>query len=607
MPPENYHDIVLEAEKVKGFWELEEAYRILKKIGGVINEDAGLSADWSMDGISLWESCFCDFQTYTFSKVLREIFYADYLIKNVQGDELGLFRQKNASGLKNIDYSNVFYESLDFLCSKRGIKVRSESQKGFLKRSRERLVLFARPYIKMFYNFIRSLRIRYVFSETGAKGDIWFFNNLGRTLDTVLPVAKELKKRGIEPIILQYSDDGFARLKNSEVKVVRLEGLTGIGDIFGWFLWAIKVKRMVRRLFSDDKVKASLSSHGVPLVVVAGKELATGMRMTLEGLYPMRLWLKRSGCLNGRAIVSTTERSNFCRLLALMAGERGIPFIVLQNGILPDHPKWLPALVCDRMAVEGRKVSEILVGKGHPTEKIMVTGQPKYDELKSRYRAGECRRKICERYSLDTGKKLVVFASNQMNESVPSQSRVEAGQNILRANEFRVVYSLPFQLTDIQLIIKPHPNEDLSAHERLLAEVSHNSVRLALKPEDTYALVAASDLVIIHRSTVGLDALVLGKPLLVFNLTGEEDLIPYVKYGAAVGVYDRDSFTPSIEAVLKRASGLREKLDAGREVFIKDFAHKIDGGASARMADVILNHAARPINARMQARTAVCD
>ncbi len=587
-----YAEVVLEAEKEKGFWELEEAYRILKKIGEIINEDADLKADWRMDGVDLYEACICDFQTYTFSKVLREIYYAECLKKRVNPNELRIFRSKGSCGLKSINYLNIFYKAVDFLGRQKGIRVRIEGKSGLFNWIRQKFVLFARPYLKTFYNFVRYLIIHREHRET-VKGDVWFFNNLGRTLDTVLPVAQELKKRGIEPIILQYSDDGSARLKDSEVKAVRLEGLTGIRDILGWLFWAIKVKRMVRRLLSDDKIKASLISCGVPLVVVAAKELETGMRMTLEGIYPMSLWLKRSGCFNGKAIVSTSDRSNFCRFIAFMAKEKNIPFIALQNGILPDHPKWLPELICDSIAVEGEQVLKILTGKGHNTEKLVITGQPKYDVILRKYKPEKYRANICEKYSLNPEKKIVLYASNQMNESVSQQAKAELGQNVLRENEFSAVYALPLHLKEIQLIVKPHPNEELNTHERLLGEVSHLHVRLAPKTEDAYALIAASDLVIIHRSTVGLDALVLGKQLIVFNLTGEEDMIPYVKYGAAVGVYDKMSLLMNVKNLLINKNNFNKKLKTGRDHFIKDYAFMLDGKASSRMADVIIGEVQR--------------
>lgn len=595
----DYSAVVVDAEKNKGFWEIEEAYYLLRSIGTIIENNAHLRHDWRVNGLDLWEIAVADFQTYTFAKVLREIYYAKHLIKHNDGNQIHIkVDYSDPGGFKSINYTKVFQRAVNFLCNKHQIIARSDKKNFFLSFFtfvKVRVIIFLRPFIKVLYNYFVSLWIRHKGSSPGqlAQKDIYFFNNLGRTTDSILPVIEELKIRGFNSIILQFTEDGLEKLKKSNTRFIRLEGLTNLSDIFGLLKWQIKVGIIVKRLLAHPEVIEKAKSLNVPVILVSKKELEIGMRKTLEGIYRTGEAFNRSGCFASKCIISTTERSCITRQLTFMANMKKIPFIVLQNGILPDHPKWLPKLICDLMAVEGQKVLDTLSMKGHETEKLVVTGQPKYDSIRKKYHVSECRDYVCRQYNFNSKKAIVLFASNQMNESTSNQSKVELGQNILRKLEFKEVYSLPFHISDLQVIIKPHPNEDLTVHEQLLRENPHSLLRVALKSEDTYSLIAAADLIIIHRSTVGLDSLIMDKPLLVFNLTGEDDLIPYVKYGAAVGVYEPTYLVANVKKLISKNNAIHHILKEGRSRFIKDYAFKIDGNACSRIADMIIGKMAK--------------
>ena len=80
--------------------------------------------------------------------------------------------------------------------------------------------------------------------------------------------------------------------------------------------------------------------------------------------------------------------------------------------------------------------------------------------------------------------------------------------------------------------------------------------------------------------------MVLEKPVLVVNLTGYPDTVPYVSSGAAIGVYREEEIAPAIESALWGGEQIQKMLQAQRK-FVEDYVFKIAGKSKERVFQLL--------------------
>jgi UDP-N-acetylglucosamine:LPS N-acetylglucosamine transferase len=135
------------------------------------------------------------------------------------------------------------------------------------------------------------------------------------------------------------------------------------------------------------------------------------------------------------------------------------------------------------------------------------------------------------------------------------------------------------------LIIKQHPAET-EDHTALIKDfLNHNDVNsiLTAKDSDTYEQLFACDLMITRHSTTALEAVAMGKPVIILNLSKESDIVDYVSEKVAAGVYEKKKLRETILRLLDDDKELKKN----REAYLDRHLFKIDGKATDRVVDVI--------------------
>jgi len=220
------------------------------------------------------------------------------------------------------------------------------------------------------------------------------------------------------------------------------------------------------------------------------------------------------------------------------------------------------------------------------TRKIVVTGQPRFDSLA---RANEFfhRDKICRKFGLTMSKKILLWATDS---GLPEE---ESKENI------SAVYQAASVLENVQLAIKLHPAEDQGAP---LYKQNHSYAPIILRGKQPISeLLYVCDVMITKASTTANEAAILNKPIVVLNLSGEPDAMPYVEKGIALGVYRKEGLIPAINDALYNRE-VREKLARCREKFVYEYAYIQDGRASERVANLIRSIATDPEEMEMTSR-----
>ena len=226
----------------------------------------------------------------------------------------------------------------------------------------------------------------------------------------------------------------------------------------------------------------------------------------------------------------------------------------------------------DCFCVSGPQAKLVKEKFGKDTKRVLITGQSRFDKLA---KASELldKNEVCKKFGLDPQAKNLLWATQ-------TQSGIETKKNI------SVVYNGVSSLENVRLIIKPHPTGDQNAS--LYRKDSPIVPVIVQGDSDISELLYVCDTLITKDSTTGIEAAILGKPIIVLNLMGEPYRhVSYVQEGIAIGVYKRQDFLPAIKDALYNEE-VRGKLAKAREKFIYDNAYLVDGQASKRVADLII-------------------
>lgn len=290
-------------------------------------------------------------------------------------------------------------------------------------------------------------------------------------------------------------------------------------------------------------------------------------------------------------LVIEEEYGLFERALIIAAKERNIPTIGVQHGLIyPDHkayryslnditplkddPSWPGVSIPDVMAVYGPADKSCLEENAHfPSSMIRVIGNLKYD-LFSGKDLNKMRLHILEELHIPPAAPIVLWATQQADNTLEENSK-----NIDCVMEAVREYS------GLYLLIKQHPSEQDNHTRLLIHSLERTGVRGQVLPKsvDIIPYIHISSVVITHQSTVGLDVIVAGRPLIILNLFGTPDNVDYVNRKVAYGVYHTCDLPILLDGILTK----NQSLEANYEEYLKDKFFRLDGKASSRLFSII--------------------
>lgn len=288
-------------------------------------------------------------------------------------------------------------------------------------------------------------------------------------------------------------------------------------------------------------------------------------------------------------ILMKNEYSEFERALQFAAHFIKIPVIALQHGVIhKNHPgyqysksaisqdgstKFPYAPTPTTTTVFGPYFKHILTEESaYLASRVEVTGQPRYDILHFANRIYD-KQKFCEQFRIDPNKKIVLIATQPFPVE---KTRFEFLYHTLAALR---------EIPDIQIVIKPHPNESIKWHKNHL-EVWGVSAVILPPQSETFAAIHACDLFISVTSTTILEALILDKTVIVVNISNLPEILPWVEEGAAIGVYDPKDLVTRFNKALFDEKAIRQ-AQANRSKFVYNHTFQNDGKATDRVVSII--------------------
>jgi hypothetical protein len=200
-----------------------------------------------------------------------------------------------------------------------------------------------------------------------------------------------------------------------------------------------------------------------------------------------------------RAVVVATDNHYFGQIITRAARQLGRYSLTIQHGMV-NHPQGYLPVRATQLAVMGEAVKEWLIQYGARPEQIVVTGQPRFDKLLDPPETP--RAQLFEQLDLDLDCLTLLMAPEP-------QLGIWMRDLLFEALE---------KLVDLQAIVRVHPNDNpldyeigLNLHPGLSSRVRIN------RQHDVSSVLHACDGVVLGRSTIGLEALLVGKIFLAVH------------------------------------------------------------------------------------------
>ncbi|MEM9431138.1 MAG: UDP-N-acetylglucosamine 2-epimerase [Pseudomonadota bacterium] len=270
-------------------------------------------------------------------------------------------------------------------------------------------------------------------------------------------------------------------------------------------------------------------------------------------------------------VATNTPRAEAAALEA--AAAKGLPTL-LMNDLFDTQlePVARRQVLPDILTVLAEPVARHFLAEGVPAERVRVTGNPAFD----RHFTDEAQRAGAT-YRAERGweglRVILWAASAERMASVPEGERLDLPMEA-EARLRAFVGAHP----DTALIIRYHPGD----WHRFPPPPAHPRLHVSPPGEEAISTVlTAADIVVTQASTVGLEAALLGKPVLTLEYSAiARDAFSYAARGLSIPCHTPDDIARQLSSVL---DGLT--ASAG--------AYASDGRAAHRVADLIASLAAR--------------
>jgi hypothetical protein len=343
-----------------------------------------------------------------------------------------------------------------------------------------------------------------------------------------------------------------------------------------------RIRTLWRSLRNSPAAHEAFSHRGVPFLDLAGSDLAGTLLLQLP--WAVRCCEEMSEVLarvEPALVVLYAESSGWGRAALGACRARGVPSLAIQHGILyPRYYSYLHAADeadCprpDRSAVFGEAARRFLVAQGHyAPEALVVTGSPKFDELQELARRLD---RAALRRGLGVGpeQQLLVVASRYrgIRHTHPAIGSAFAG--LLQAVK---------EMPSVRLVVKPHPAESAEPYARAVRDAAV-AAKVTPPRSELLELLVACDALVTVESLSAVEALVLGRPVLVLNMP--TNLAEIVEQGMALGVAAGQDAGPALRRLLFDAD-TRVALERARARHLQDVAHGLDGRATERILALI--------------------
>ncbi len=230
-----------------------------------------------------------------------------------------------------------------------------------------------------------------------------------------------------------------------------------------------------------------------------------------------------------------------------------------------------PKFSVDLHFVETKKLVNTLIKNGFDETTLIPTGIPMYDDIFERLEKNEIKPKVKE-------KTRILLLTHAMYEH-GFWTREQRDSLVTD-----VVNEISMHKNKMSLTVKIHPSSELITDYQKLIHPIDESIGI-FKDGDVAEFIKNSDIIIAYSGSSSLVyALAYKKPVIVCNFYNlENDL--FQEKGVVLECKNKSMIIPLIEKISNSNPITNEKIDS----FIEEFFYKLDGCASERIGNAIVN------------------
>jgi hypothetical protein len=242
--------------------------------------------------------------------------------------------------------------------------------------------------------------------------------------------------------------------------------------------------------------------------------------------------------------------------------------------------KFLP----DKIAIMDKYAEKAMIDEGFENQKLIITGNPHFDNLESKAKRFTDADDKKLRQQIGMSQEILIFyAANTWKKDAPISGYWDLDNIRIINHAFN---ELPKQQQNkAGLIIKLHPRtpeEDVREIANYISENSSNNIR-QVTDIGAQELVLASDLTLTSNSTVGIEAVYMGKPCISIQ--------PRLKTADGLSILTKNKIIPVGYTVQECKNLIRKSILDPKyrqeELMKKASSFRTDGKATERVTNIV--------------------
>lgn len=288
--------------------------------------------------------------------------------------------------------------------------------------------------------------------------------------------------------------------------------------------------------------------------------------------------------LRPSAVITSSDAHRTSRMAVLQARARGVPTMVVQHGALVIEDIYLP-VIADQMAAWGPWCRDWFTSRGVAEDRVFAAGYPRglggHRPVTS---AGDPRGAQASRPSAGGDARphpvtRLLFAMQPISQAVNDD---------LLGRLYQVLAADPV----LRLTVRPHPGSTQRGAVAAMVAAAPPDVRarvsLSEAGTDLATDLAHSDVVLISDSTVGVDAINAGSPVMLLRHPAITEAIPYESFGAVVVAADAKQVAAGLERLTEahERAALAERAEGFVAAYVGATGSTAAGAIAGRLAAV---------------------
>lgn len=250
-------------------------------------------------------------------------------------------------------------------------------------------------------------------------------------------------------------------------------------------------------------------------------------------------------------ILVSTNSPRAERAAFMVARDREVPSVCIVGLFAKHEVEWIgEPEFGSRVCVLSESVRQLILSSGRREDEVSVTGNPALDRLARESLLDEAHEFRTKKGWLD--KKVILWASQPEPKKHPFTG-APANPSLPRDVDTALL-SAASKHPEWKIVIRHHPGESISPRDW------PDGAYISGSDEDLAVLLKACDVVVTMTSTVGVEGLLLGKPLVTVNQSVFCADAPYAEMGLARGIDHLDCLEEVLVEVISGRWQPKERL-----------------------------------------------